>query len=86
MTQSNPAMLSDRLSDREAEKREFKWALRIGFTAFLVIALVSRLLPRSWRPITLTICMPPQGCIPTILKVLPLKHGRRCVSYGSCLK
>lgn len=50
MTQSNPAMLSDRLSDREAEKREFKWALRIGFTAFLVIALVSRLLPRSWRP------------------------------------
>jgi hypothetical protein len=42
--------LAARLREREAEQREFRLALRIGFAIFLLAALALRLVPRHWRP------------------------------------
>lgn len=43
------ATMDARRRDRAAEAREFRVALRLGFAVFLILALVSRLLPQRWR-------------------------------------
>lgn len=41
----------DRSRQRRAEAREFKVTVILLFLVFLPIALLSRLLPRRWRPL-----------------------------------
>lgn len=41
----------DRARQRRAEAREFKVTVGFLFAVFLPIALASRLLPRTWRPL-----------------------------------
>lgn len=37
-------------SDFEVDARQYRWLALVFFAYFLVIACVSRLLPRRWRP------------------------------------
>lgn len=41
----------DRAKQRRAEAREFKVTVAVLFAVFLPIAIVSRVLPKSWRPL-----------------------------------
>jgi hypothetical protein len=43
---------ADRAKQRRAEVREFKVTVAVLFAVFLPIALFSRVLPRSWRPLS----------------------------------
>jgi hypothetical protein len=36
----------------QLEKKEFRRLVGVTFVFFLIIALVSRLLPRAWRPLS----------------------------------
>ena len=49
--------LKGRQSQQAGDRREFRLMLNILFGYFLLLSLVSRLLPQSWRPFS---CVPGQ--------------------------
>lgn len=51
-----------RARQRRAEAREFKVTVSLLFLFFLPIALISRLLPRRWRPLA-ALGQPPQSMV-----------------------
>ena len=47
LTQTHPKRL-----DPMRDTRAYRWMARLFFVLFFVVALASRLLPRSWRPLS----------------------------------
>lgn len=43
--------IATRMQRKQTEQREFQLVLALIFSVFLMISLVSRVLPRSWRPL-----------------------------------
>ena len=51
-TEAVGSLASTRRAQRRAEQREYRFTLWVVFALFLLVALATWLLPRSWRPLS----------------------------------